>query len=82
MMIKALEKSQKFKLYSYYKKWKYNHNKKIIKGNNIVKNEGNEKQINIKDNIRKISDNSSNNNIFKTKKIEQIKTNLNKKKSI
>ena len=58
-----------------------NENKKMINGNNNVKSEENEKEINIKDNNRKFSGNSSNNNIFKTKKIDQIKTNLNKNKN-
>ena len=60
-----------------------NHNKKIINGNNYMKRDENEKEkeINIRENNRKFSGNSSNNNIFKSKKIDQIKTNLNKNKN-
>ena len=58
-----------------------NHNKKIINRNNKREENEKEKEIIYRDNNRKISGNSSNNNIFKSKKIEQIKTNLNKNKN-
>ena len=56
-----------------------NNNKKITIRNN--KREENEKELIYRDNKRKFSGNSSNNNIFKSKKIDQIKTNLNKNKN-